>query len=74
MKWKTVNGKLILKGKWVLDYHQENDVLYAYVNKPRKTCGIDLNNGVTVGMTKNKIAAFTITNFVYKMLKSEESK
>jgi uncharacterized protein YuzE len=58
-----------LKGKLIFDYDSENDVLYSYINKPRKAMGKDTNNGITLSIDpyKKKVVGFTIVDYVYKM-------
>jgi uncharacterized protein YuzE len=58
-----------IKGKIIFDYDSDSDVLYSYINKPRRAIGKDLNNGVTlrVDPQHKKIVGFTIVDYKYKM-------
>jgi Protein of unknown function (DUF2283) len=59
-----------LRGKVILDYDRENDVLYSYINKPRYAVGVDVSNGVTlrVDPKKKQIVGFTVVDFKYKIM------
>lgn len=60
-----------IKGKLKFDYDDENDVLYAYINKPRKAISKELDSGVVIRLDpiSKKMVGFTIIDFLFKITK-----
>ena len=53
-----------IKGKIKFSYDKENDVLYSFINKPRKAICRELGNGILIRIdTNKKIVGFTITDY-----------
>jgi len=56
-----------IKGKIRFSYDKENDVLYSFINKPRKaTCReLGLGNGILIRIDPdiNKIVGFTVIDY-----------